>query len=73
MVAKKFYKAAFKFLMLLVMLANMPLPLFAEYVWDYSGGILYDKSWNYTQKAYNLCVIGILDTELMNLDIPSKK
>ncbi len=29
MVAKKFYKAAFKFLMLLVMLANMPSGLFA--------------------------------------------
>ncbi len=73
MVAKKIYKAAFKLLLLLVIVANMPLHLFADYLRDYSVGILYEYRENSTQDISTLCVIGTLDPELRNLDIPSKK
>ena len=70
---KKITKIYIKFLLLLIVAVNMPLNLFAQLKWDYSGGILYNyKGWNYYNNAGILSVYGILDPNLRNLNIPSK-
>ncbi len=74
MVAKKFYKAAFKFLMLLVMLANMPSGLFAvavksgQNIYDYADSMIYRDLGN--REA--VTVYGTNQPELRIMNIPTE-